>query len=42
VTPIALRRRDAVTVNPHPDERLAEGDELVLIGPDDGLAALDD
>src|SRR5687768_16630693 len=32
VTPIALRRRDVVTVNPHPDERLAEGDELVLIG----------
>jgi len=38
VTPIALRRGAAVTVNPHRDERLAEGDELVLIGLDDQLA----
>lgn len=40
VTPIALRRRNEVTVNPHRDERLAEGDELVLIGNDDQLAAI--
>jgi trk system potassium uptake protein TrkA len=40
VTPIALRRKDAVTVNPHRDERLLEGDELVLIGLDDQLALL--
>jgi trk system potassium uptake protein TrkA len=37
VTPIALRRRDAVTVNPHRDERLLDGDELVLIGLDEQL-----
>ena len=38
VTPIALRRGDAVTVNPHREERLQSGDQLVLIGPDDQLA----
>jgi trk system potassium uptake protein len=38
VTPIALRRGQAVTVNPHREERLAEGDELVLIGLDEQLA----
>ncbi|MDP8905880.1 MAG: TrkA family potassium uptake protein [Chloroflexota bacterium] len=38
VTPIALRRGGAVTVNPHRDERLVEGDQLVLIGLDDQLA----
>jgi trk system potassium uptake protein len=38
VTPIALRRGDAVTVNPHREERLQEGDELVLVGLDDQLA----
>ena len=40
VTPIALRRRESVTVNPHREQRLEDGDELVLIGPDDGLAAV--
>ena len=40
VTPIALRRGQAVTVNPHRDERLAEGDELVLIGLDEQLARI--
>jgi trk system potassium uptake protein len=38
VTPIALRRGDNVTVNPHREERLQEGDELVLVGLDDQLA----
>lgn len=38
VTAIALRRGDAVTVNPHRDERLGDGDQLVLIGPDEQLA----
>jgi trk system potassium uptake protein len=40
VTAIALRRKNEVTVNPHRDERLVEGDELVLIGNDDQLAAI--
>lgn len=40
VTPICLRRREAVTVNPHPDTRLEKGDELVLVGPDDQLALI--
>lgn len=40
LTPIALRRGDRVTVNPHPSERVGEGDELVLIGPDDRLERL--
>jgi trk system potassium uptake protein len=40
VTAIALRRKNEVTVNPHRDERLIEGDELVLIGNDDQLAAI--
>lgn len=40
LTPIALRRGGKVTVNPHRDERLAETDELILIGPDARLAAL--
>lgn len=38
VTPIALRRGDAVTVNPHREERLQEGDQLVLVGQDEQLA----
>lgn len=37
VTPIALRRGDNVTVNPHREEKLQDGDELVLIGLDDQL-----
>jgi trk system potassium uptake protein len=42
ITPIALRRGDAVTVNPHREQQLQEGDELVLIGLDDQLARLTD
>lgn len=42
VTPIALRRGAEVTVNPHRDEQLRDGDELVLIGNDDQLAAITD
>jgi trk system potassium uptake protein len=42
VTPIALRRGAEVTVNPHRDENLRDGDELVLIGNDDQLAAISD
>jgi trk system potassium uptake protein TrkA len=40
LTPIALRRGDKVTINPHRDERIAEGDELILIGRDDRLELL--
>ena len=40
LTPIAIRRGDRVTVNPHPMERVGDGDELVLIGPDDRLGRL--
>jgi len=37
---VAVRRGDRVTVNPHRDERLADGDELILIGRDDQLEEL--
>ena len=40
LTPIALRRGRQVFVNPARDERLAEGDELILIGRDDKLDQL--
>jgi trk system potassium uptake protein TrkA len=40
LTPIALRRGDNVTVNPHRDERIGDQDELILIGRDDRLARL--
>ena len=40
LTPIALRRAQQVFVNPARDERLAEGDELILIGRDDKLDQL--
>jgi trk system potassium uptake protein len=40
LTPVALRRGDAVTPNPAGDTRIAEGDELILIGRDDHLAEL--
>ena len=40
LTPIALRRGANVTVNPHRDDRIAEGDELILIGLDDRLEEL--
>jgi trk system potassium uptake protein TrkA len=40
LTPIALRRGKDVTVNPHRDDRIAETDELILIGLDTGLEQL--
>jgi trk system potassium uptake protein len=40
LTPIALRRGDRVTVVPSLDERVADGDELILLGRDDRLEAL--
>jgi trk system potassium uptake protein TrkA len=41
LTPIALRRGDGVTVNPHRDEVIREGDQVLLIGKDDRLEELD-
>lgn len=41
LTPIALRRGDRVTVNPSRDEVIGEDDELVIIGRDDRLGALE-
>jgi trk system potassium uptake protein TrkA len=41
LTPIALRRGDKVTVNPNRDERIAEDDELILIGLDEKLELLE-
>jgi len=40
LTPIALRRGEQVFVNPSRDERLADGDELIIIGRDDKLEQL--
>ena len=40
LTPIAVRRGKDVTVNPHRDDRIAETDELILIGLDTGLEQL--
>jgi trk system potassium uptake protein TrkA len=40
VTALALRRGDAVTVNPHRDEQLRVGDQLLLLGRDEELARL--
>lgn len=40
VTPVFLRRGDKVTVNPHTEERLQEGDELTVAGPDEQLERL--
>jgi trk system potassium uptake protein TrkA len=40
LSPIALRRGDRVVVNPHRDEKIAPGDQLILIGRDAGLAQL--
>jgi trk system potassium uptake protein TrkA len=40
LTPIALRRAREVFVNPARDERVAEGDELILIGRDEKLGQL--
>jgi trk system potassium uptake protein TrkA len=42
LTPVALRRGERVTVNPHPDERIGKDDELILIGRDDRLGHLRD
>jgi len=42
LTVIARRRADNVTVNPHRDEMVAAGDELVLIGLDANLEKLED
>ena len=40
LTPIALRRAQQVFVNPAREERIAEGDELIIIGRDDKLDQL--
>ena len=40
VTPIAIRRGQNVIINPAREERVAEGDELILIGRDDKLEEL--
>lgn len=40
LTPIALRRGRSVLINPARDEQVREGDELILIGRDDGLDLL--
>ena len=42
LTPIALRRGNKVTVNPHQDERITEGDELILMGLDEKLELLEE
>lgn len=41
LTPIAIRRGNNVTVNPHRDERIGETDELILIGLDERLERLE-
>src|SRR5215203_3275404 len=40
LTPISLRRGDAVTVNPPRDEVIHAGDEVILIGKDDLIERL--
>jgi trk system potassium uptake protein TrkA len=40
LTPIALRRGRSVFINPTRDERVVEGDELILIGKDEKLEQL--
>jgi trk system potassium uptake protein TrkA len=40
LTPVAVRRGKHVIVNPTRDERITEGDELILIGRDDKLDQL--
>jgi len=40
LTPIAVRRGQQVVVNPTREERIGEGDELILIGRDDKLDQL--
>jgi trk system potassium uptake protein TrkA len=41
LTPVAVRRGDAVTVNPPPETVVQAGDELILIGHDNRLELLD-
>lgn len=41
LTPIAVRRGNNVTVNPHLDDAVAAGDQLILIGADDKLELLE-
>lgn len=40
LSPIALQRGDRVAVNPGRDERIEAGDQLILIGRDEGLARI--
>jgi trk system potassium uptake protein len=40
VTALVLRRGDSVLVNPSRDERISEGDELILVGEDRRLETL--
>jgi trk system potassium uptake protein len=40
LTPIVLRRAQQVFVNPAREERVAEGDELILVGRDEKLEQL--
>jgi len=40
LSPVGLRRGDKVSINPHRDERILAGDQLVLMGRDAGLARL--
>jgi trk system potassium uptake protein TrkA len=40
ITPIAVRRGQSVIINPAREERVEEGDELILIGRDDHLEEL--
>lgn len=41
LTPIAVRRGNNVTVNPHPDDRIGADDQLILIGTDEKLELLE-
>jgi trk system potassium uptake protein len=41
VTPLFLRRRDKVLMNPHREERLQSGDEITVAGRDEQLEKLD-
>jgi trk system potassium uptake protein len=40
LTPVAVRRGQQVVVNPTREERISEGDELILVGRDDKLDQL--
>ena len=40
LTPLAVRRGQQVVVNPTRDERIGEGDELIVVGRDDKLDQL--